>query len=58
LQDYVFIEISVSEIGWGAVMNKVIGLKLTDKDKKLSKQIEDSGLSNSELIRNHYKNIN
>jgi transcriptional regulator with PAS, ATPase and Fis domain len=32
-------------------MNKVIGLKLTDKDKKLIKQIEDSGLSNSELIR-------
>lgn len=32
-------------------MNKVIGLKLTDKDKKLIKQIEDSGLSNSDLIR-------
>ena len=43
-------------------MNKVIGLKLTDKDKKLIKQIEDSGLSNSELIRkalNHYfKSVN
>ena len=32
-------------------MSKVIGLKLTDKDKELIKQIEYSGLSNSELIR-------
>jgi hypothetical protein len=43
-------------------MNKVIGLKLTDKDKKLSKQIEDSGLSNSELIRKaldrYFKSVN
>ena len=43
-------------------MNKVIGLKLTDKDKKLIKQIEDSGLSNSELIRKamdqYFKSIN
>lgn len=32
-------------------MSKVIGLKLTDHDKKLVEQIENSGLSNSELIR-------
>lgn len=40
-------------------MSKVIGLKLTDKDKELTEQIEDSGLSNSELIRkalDHYFN--
>jgi len=38
-------------------MSKVIGLKLTDKDKKLIRHIEDSGLSHSELLRkalNHY----
>lgn len=43
-------------------MNKVIGLKLTDKDKKLTRQIEDSGLSNSELIRkardHYFKSVN
>jgi len=43
-------------------MSKVIGLKLTDKDKELTKQIENSGLSNSELIRkalDHYlKSVN
>jgi len=38
-------------------MSKVIGLKLIEKDKELIKQIEASGLSNSELLRkalNHY----
>jgi len=43
-------------------MSKVIGLKLTNNDKKLIKQIEDSGLSNSEIIRkalDHYlKSVN
>ena len=29
-------------------MGKVIGLKLTGKDRELIKQIEESGLSNSE----------
>ena len=36
-------------------MNKVIGLKLTDTDKELIKQIENSGLSNSELLRKALK---
>jgi len=36
-------------------MTKVIGLKLPDKDKNLIKQIEDSGLSNSELLRKALK---
>lgn len=46
----------------GCNMNKVVGLKLTDKDKKLIKQIEDSGLSNSELLRktleHYFKTVN
>ena len=43
-------------------MNKVIGLKLTDKDKKLINQIEDSKLSNSQLLRkaleHYFKTVN
>lgn len=38
-------------------MNKVIGLKLTEKDKQLIKDIENSGLSNSELLRKALKNF-
>jgi hypothetical protein len=43
-------------------MNKVIGLKLSEKDKELIQMIDNSGLSHSELLRKaltqYFKSVN